>query len=63
MIADPILSESSGLLYKVGRPIELPRQALDAGFRANLVEIVARQAGCPAAALTDAGLPANDPSR
>ena len=40
MIADPALSGSSGLLYSIGRRIELPRQALDAEFRARLVDSV-----------------------
>ena len=40
MIADPALSRSSGLLYSIGRRIELPRQALDAEFRARLVDSV-----------------------
>jgi len=45
MIADPVLSGKSGLLYRIGRCIDLPRQATDAAFRSQLVATVRGHAG------------------
>ncbi len=48
MIADPVLSETSGSLFRIGRPIELPPQALDVQFRTRLTGTLQRQAAAAA---------------